>query len=347
MNEDIVFGAIRWDATFCPTGTGANIVRSLSTPRYQYRAPARATVRNTRNLTWTATQTDMDNEIAEAAQGKISYWAFLRYGTGSDMNNGFNLYASSTAKTVNGWTVRYASMEQTNTLGTTGTYTTQVSRLVTEMQTSYYQKVLTNRPLMYLYYSSGDITGYWGGNIANLKTCLDLIRTNAQAAGLGNPYIVLVGGSPNMGTVATSLAVDAVTNYISLIPDTLKGAYTGLTATAESYWATLAAAYSKIVPICMAGWDRRPRIERPVSWEYSTQTPFRSWSKYTVTATPAEIATHVSNAITYIRNNPSVCDSKAILCYAWNEVDEGGWLQKTIGDTSGARLTALAGVLGI
>ncbi|WP_461785767.1 hypothetical protein [Prosthecobacter sp.] len=42
------------------------------------------------------------------------------------------------------------------------------------------------------------------------------------------------------------------------------------------------------------------------------------------TATPDELAPH-------IRSNRNLNPANAIIIYAWNEHDEGGWLQPTLG----------------
>jgi len=42
---------------------------------------------------------------------------------------------------------------------------------------------------------------------------------------------------------------------------------------------------------------------------------------------------------------PEAAEPNAVLIYAWNEFDEGGWLAPTLGDGT-ARLDAIAKVLG-
>ena len=92
------------------------------------------------------------------------------------------------------------------------------------------------------------------------------------------------------------------------------------------------------ITFATAGWDTRPRQERPPSW--------CSWVKATpdptppaqqkplidaTTATPDEIAEHLREAIPWTQANRDLNPANAIILYAWNEHDEGGWLQPTLG----------------
>jgi hypothetical protein len=102
-------------------------------------------------------------------------------------------------------------------------------------------------------------------------------------------------------------------------------------------------------------WDTRPRQERPPSW--------CSWVKATpdptplaqqkllidaTTAKPDEIAVHVRAAIERPQANRDLNPANAIILYAWNEHDEGGRLQPTLGvdgKPNDARCKALGKVL--
>jgi hypothetical protein len=41
--------------------------------------------------------------------------------------------------------------------------------------------------------------------------------------------------------------------------------------------------------------------------------------------TPAQLAQHLQDAIHWTKNNPDLNPANAIIVYAWNENDEGGW----------------------
>ena len=50
-----------------------------------------------------------------------------------------------------------------------------------------------------------------------------------------------------------------------------------------------------------------------------------------VTATPDELAAHVCEAVQWAGTHRELNPANAIIIYAWNEHDEGGWLQPTRG----------------
>ena len=83
-----------------------------------------------------------------------------------------------------------------------------------------------------------------------------------------------------------------------------------------------------------------------MSWEldhgYHKQPFFPSQAK------PEEIAQHLQRAVQFVDANPDVCEVRAIIIYAWNEHDEGGWLVPTWqkdGGEDNRRLEAIRAVL--
>lgn len=68
-------------------------------------------------------------------------------------------------------------------------------------------------------------------------------------------------------------------------------------------------------------------------WE-SWQQPNAGIEKFYRAPTPAELTRHTSNAVAWVKNHPDATPGKAILIYAWNENDEGGWLVPTLEDGS-------------
>jgi len=94
----------------------------------------------------------------------------------------------------------------------------------------------------------------------------------------------------------------------------------------------------------MTGWDRRPRVERPVPWE-KWQKPGVGVEKFYRAPTPRELATHVRKAVHWLGANRSHAKAQIALIYAWNENDEGGWLVPTISEGT-ARIDAVGKALG-
>ena len=61
-------------------------------------------------------------------------------------------------------------------------------------------------------------------------------------------------------------------------------------------------------------------------------------------ATPSEIAENLRHAIEWNKRNPVAGKPNAVVIYAWNESDEGGWLVPTISEGT-ARLDAIREVI--
>ena len=60
--------------------------------------------------------------------------------------------------------------------------------------------------------------------------------------------------------------------------------------------------------------------------------------------TPTELANNIKDAIQWNKENPAAAKANAVIIYAWNESDEGGWLVPTKAKGT-ARLDAIKKVL--
>jgi hypothetical protein len=60
--------------------------------------------------------------------------------------------------------------------------------------------------------------------------------------------------------------------------------------------------------------------------------------------TPSELANNIRDAIQWNRQNPAAGRANAVLIYAWNESDEGGWLVPTVSEGTG-RIDAIKKVM--
>jgi hypothetical protein len=341
----VAVGAIRWDAWYTVLGPAASTRKTLSDPLYQYRAPFWSYLENSRSIGFTPSTTTMSQEIAYAKAAKLDYWAFLLYNEPANarqMMAAYDLFQVNPDRNNINW----CQIRSTDQWGSTGNYASQVATALAMCQQSNYQKVQTNRPLVYVNYSSADLTNYWGGSNANLKAALDAFRAACTGAGLGNPYIVCMAGAvATQSVVSPAIGADGVSNYTTNLPVTFPGTFANITTAVTTYVTQLAASGLKVIPICHMGWDRRPRIQRPVPWEVSSQRPYMGMRKYFTEGTPSELAAQVLGQKNYVIANPSICDAQAVLIYAWNEFDEGGWLCPTLGDMTGARCAALGAVL--
>ncbi len=327
------FYAIRWDVG--AYGTDPSSVAEFNTlrqPEFHNRAPFFATVQDTNSLAITATQATVDQEIGFALAGGLSGWAFLRYINITSPILGGSALTAYTNSAVKG-ALKFVSIEQNGTLGTTATYNTLAQRLPLEMQLSYYGRVTVaavSRPLMFYLYDAGTLAANYT-NDAGLATVLTFIRTRCAAISVPNPYIVamFIDGRTAAAAQATATAIgaDAITTYLPIRPYNLDGAYSDLRTAALGEWATYAAA-GKMIPTCITGWNPAPRLQMPVPWEAgSADRPQRSWvghRKVFALPTDAQLAAHIGEAKTFIAANASACESDVALVYAWNEHGESG-----------------------
>lgn len=330
--------AIRWDVgAYDTTPSSVAELNTLRQPEFHGRAPWYATVQDTNSLAITSTQATMNQEIAFANAAGITGWAFLRYINISSPTLGGDAVTRFQASGVKG-PLKYVSMEQNGTLGTTATYHTGglANRLRNEMLQSYYGTVsvgAVTRPLMFYLYDPATLAANYT-NLAGLKTVLDYVRAGCIAVGLNTPYIVLLyfdvsGGPDDVATIATALGADAIGNYLPFRPYNYNGTYQDVRDAAVAYWAaqrTRAIAGSHgLVPTAMTGWNPAPRLQMPVPWEASIGQ--RSWvghKKVFAFPTDAELAAHIGQVKSFIAANPTECEANTALIYAWNEHGEAG-----------------------
>ena len=332
-----VVGAIRWDAWHGnKSGVGRAVEISLGPKQWHYRVPFFGEILSDTEVAIRGyTQDIVDKEIAYAHQAGLDYWAFGFYDANlPSIVEARNLYLASRHK---------ADISFCLWSGPDGLAATQnVQRIVQLMREPTYQKVAGNRPLFYL----GFVDDKWQ-KILSEHQGVDGLRRLAQQAGLGNPYLVLMDFRPEKGKkIADALGFDAISTY-SCAGNGCGAPYAALAEHVEKFWDQCKAAGAHVVPIVMTSADRRPRVEHPVPWE-TYQKPGVGIEKYYEAPTPAELSTHLEHALSWIRNNPDITPAKAVIIYAWNENDEGGWLIPTKDDAGRldeSRIQAVSRVL--
>ena len=338
-----IVGAIRWDGWYGEGGVVKAVESSLGQPKYHFRLPWFARVLSEGKVSINGdSQAIMDQEIAYASQAGLNYWAFVDYlDEAPGMSIGLNRYLAAKDKKGN----RYCLVEEGARLDKAGTRAW--SKLVEHFRHPHYQTVLDGRPLLCLF-----------GKTAKLgKAEWDELKRQTIAAGLKAPYFVLMGG--DAAQERDALGFDAVSDYAC--------AGKGYTTDPETYarltshhvrtmlWEKWKQERTPCITFATAGWDTRPRQERPPSWcTWVTPTPDPTPPALqkplidATTATPDEIAAHLREAIAWTQANRDLNPANAILIYAWNEHDEGGWLQPTLGadgKPDHSRLDALQKVL--
>jgi len=316
------------------------MMRSLAPQRYHGRLPFSASVVAANEVRIGGyTQDILDREIGFAKAGGIDYWAFLLYDEGSPMSDGLAFYLASARKQD----LRFCAIASPNTFGSAQQFSQRLPRVVKLIGEPSYQTVLDGRPLLYLFDVSDAWLQAWGGD-ANARVLFDGLRAAVQAAGHGNPYLVVMDFSAVHGKrVADSVGAQALSSYATPGPVGAGLPYADLARHAAAFWEQCYDAGADVVPLAMAGWDRRPRVEQPVPWE-RWQQPGAGLEKYYVMPTPQELAEHLRDAMDWVVQNRARCPAQAVIVYAWNEHDEGGFLCPTLNPDGGADTTRLAAI---
>lgn len=334
-----VVGAIRWDAWHGPASeVGLTVERTLAPEQWHYRVPFFGKVVGDNAVEARGnTQQIMDREIAYAHAAGLDYWAFVVYPEDHALSLGLRNYLSSAHKSD----IRFCLNLQGGWEGRGGAaaWPGKMQRYVAAFGDPAYQTVLENRPLVYLY-SVGDLVG--SGRFetwADARAAVDQLRAAAQEAGTGNPYIVAQGWSPDLlKEQLETLGLDAIGAYAS--NGGAKGApYAALAAHTERWWDAFRATGCEVAPLVSAGWDMRPRVQTPVPWVRGGDI-----EQYYETPQPQELAGHLEKALQWCRQHPGAAKAQAVLIYAWNEFDEGGWLCPTLSEGT-ARLDAISQAL--
>ena len=343
-NARPIIGAIRWDGWYGEGAVVRAVEHSLGQPKYHFRLPWFARVNEDGTVRINGdSQTVIEQEIGYASQAGLNYWAFVDYwNEAPGMSIGLNRYLA--AKDKQG--VRYCLVEEGGRLDKVGR--AGWPRLVEHFQNADYQTVLAGRPLLFVFVKPAKLG----------RADWDELKRQSVAAGLPPPYLVLMGWNPEQDAKAMmELGFDAISAYAR------GGSYS---MTQPSYpqqcaiirrerWEKWRALRVPCVTFASAGWDTRPRNERPPSlMKEVTATPDATPPSQqkplqdAVTATPEELAAHLREALEWTSANRDLNPANALLIYAWNEHDEGGWPQPTLrpdGQPNTERITALGKLL--
>jgi hypothetical protein len=348
-----IIGAIRWDAWHTPwsrvkpgasDGPVHEMQISLSPAQYHYRLPFFAKVVAPSQVRIDGyTQKIVDREIAYAKAGGLDYWAFLLYAPDSPMSQGLSLYLSSAHRRD----INFCAIASPPIFGNADSFPTVMERVVGLMAEPGYQKVMNNRPLLYIFDVSDAWMQAWGGP-ARARQLFDGLRSAAKARGEGDPYMVVMDFNPAHGKqVMDGIGANAISSYVAPHPNGHALPYSELAQSDRAFWEKCAATGADVAPVAAAGWDRRPRIEHPVSWE-KYQKPGVGLENYFVMPTPAELAAHIGDAMHWAADHRQQCPAQAVIIYAWNEHDEGGFLCPTLnadGTADSSRLSAIRAML--
>jgi Glycosyltransferase WbsX len=339
-----IVGAIRWDAWYGESSVVSQVEATLGQPKYHFRLPWFAQVLAPGQVRINGDRQEIiEQEIAYAATAGLDYWAFVNYWDElPSMMIALKRYRAAADKRG----VRYCLVEEGGRLDGLGTAC--FPRLVEHFTDPNYQTVLDGRPLLFLFAKPTRFT----------KDDWIALGRMAIAAGSKPPYIVLMGWNPTQDAKdIVTLGFDAVSAYAR------PGTYTMQPPRfaqvreqiRDQLWEKCVRERIPSLTFVSAGWDTRPRNERPPSWikdlvATPDPTPLAEQRPLidAVTATPDELAAHVRDAVAWTTAHRDLNPSNAIVIYGWNEHDEGGWLMPTLGadgKPNDDRVKALGSVL--
>jgi hypothetical protein len=325
----VAVGAIRWDA-WTGGAVTAQVEKTLGPAKYHNRLPwfAEVTGKDTVRING-ARKGVTDREIAFAADAGLDYWAFLVYPKSSPMTAALEQYLESgKRKRLKFCVILHNSLKVREKR-----WPAERDRAVALLKEPGYLNVLKGRPLVYAF----------AGRDFPFERFAEF-RAAARKAGL-NPYCVFMGWSPAADyRRVKGKGFDAVSAYAKSGD---QPRFADLAKSVETaYWAAAAKSKVPYVPLVTSGWDKDPRKDNPVSWEkghgYHRQKVFPSRAR------PEEIAAHLKRGIAFVKSHPKICPALALIIYAWNEYDEGGWIAPTRGPDGkpdASRLEAIRRVL--
>jgi len=328
-------GVIRWDGCW----EGSPYTKVVSPKQWHHVLPFYARIISDNEVEMRAdTQGVMDKEIEYAHNAGIDYWAFDYYYKDSKYNLSRELYLKSTRKSD----INFCLLVFPGILGPIEQWPATVELLIAQFKEPTYQKVLDNRPLLYVFMVED--TEKFFGSKAKSREGFDLLRQKVKASGLGVPYVVAQVWSAEQGVEAVDdLGYDAVSAYTAIDSSAANQEYpySALAKANRAYWEACKASGKKFIPIVNTGWDNRPFQKEEFHDIYPLGPNPGPW--YTE-PTPAEFADHLRSAIKWAQQNQACVEANTVLIYAWNETGEGGRLVPSL-EEGAARLDAIQKVL--
>ena len=343
-------GAIRWDAYFSQPGeavfedVNAGIVTRTTTydmapNKWHYRLPFFGTEVNDTAVTVNGNSAEvMGQELEYARQHGIKFWPFCNYPIGCKeshppasscpniqccadnvgLSYAWNLYQNHPDNHKVAFTLllQPGYWFHGQEAGSNETWAQELQRYVSYFKKPNYQKVdigEKGRPLVFSF-----------GRDINQTHLQDLRAATKQAIGV-YPYTVSMNGQ-------SLPEIDAQSRYGGG-SGTLSGApyKTHLAQEEVKLWQQWDAKGTKFIPTVSAGADDRPRSEYPMPWGP------KYWGKaYVKDPTMQELEDHVSDGLRFVTEHPKTAETNMMLLSAWNEHDEGHWIEPALAKYGGA-----------
>ncbi len=338
-----VVGAIRWDAWYGNRGNaGTAVHQALGPKEWHHRLPFFARILTDSTVEMIGdSQAVVDQEILYASASGLDYWAFVYTGAQSELNYALERYRHSSHKNKLNFTLILLGGSVGH--GGLAAWPQKMHDYIAYFKDGNFQTVLNGRPLLFMFHAQPMVGKQSFASWQEGKRAFTQLREAAMQAGHKNPYLVAMEWSHKFGRqLIDSLGFDAIGAYAASANDTA-ATYLKLAEHTEQWWDRMRETGAKVVPLVTAGWDRRPRVIHPMPWE-TWQKPGEGYLLYYETPTPEELATHLQHAVRWSANHPQAAEAQAVIIYAWNENDEGGWIVPTLSEKTG-KLDAIRHIL--
>jgi hypothetical protein len=337
--ENLLLGAIRWDAWF----DGSPWAKELSRKEWNYRLPFFASVDQHGKAAIDGLSFDvMNEETVYASAAGIGYFIFGLYADrerdGSEnkvmvnFRRSIDLFESLRDKHGMQFSV-YLSIDAY-------VMSNRIRELLANYVTaSSFLRTSDGRPVIFLFLPTARnwVRDLGGVDIATLRR--HKLQTDIAKVTGKRPYLVVMTFNPTDGArLVSSVGFDAFTSYGNPLGSRRSEASTGeepfarCATLSKNFWA-LAEQTGKpfLLPVSM-GWDYRPILDNP----QREKDP--AWCQ---PPTAQEIKTVIGAAAKAAPRQPAI---RSIVIYAWNEYSEGGWLAPTFCDGA-TRLGGIAAAL--
>lgn len=304
-------GAIRWDAWYAPGSQQTEAMsQTLGDPLFAGRIPSFGKrCSKDRACFPVISQSQIDHEIDLAVRAGLDFWAFVAYEKGHPIRGAFDRYLASS---------RHSRLKF-SLICDAGRFLANrslVEEHISLLAHPSWQKSINGKPMYSVMITSGGRSGM--GDLRRLKSQIAAFRAGARSRlALDVDVIALLApGVDRAGLVDAGF--DAI-GYYSIVCSRSGTEFKDLSGCVQSTWVRASTGGRAFVPTIMMGWDRSPRMKHPVPWERrngQTEIAFQAPSAM-------ELKFHIESGLEFAKRTPN---TPAILIYAWNEFDEGGWI---------------------
>lgn len=259
-------------------------------------------------------------EMRQAVAAGLDFWAFVGYPLDGPNARALHLYLASDAPGP-----QFCFFQELGYWGSARQPSGLADQQAELLAHPKHVRLRDGRPPFFLGWISDELVARQWGGIDGLRQYMDRFRDKVRRR-IGKPPCIIIAGRPeHAARWDQALGGDGLGAYALADPGA-EAPYADLTRYVATQWRAYEATGRPFVPLAMAGWDRRPRVQNPVPWE-KHQKPGVGLHRHYETASPAEFGRHLRDAMAIAATQAL----QLVLIYAWNENDEGGFLIPTLG----------------